>query len=84
MKQKQPLLCQKGTTCHCAGGITPVRNSWTTLVRKPIIARRPTHTSLKGLKPNRPSSVGRPMLSANCGKRRHNCEAQLQYNRTAT
>ena len=31
------------------------------------MARRPTHSSGKGLKPKMPSSVGRPIWSANCG-----------------
>ena len=34
--------------------------------RERTIARRPTHSSGKGLKPKMPSSVGRPMASANC------------------
>jgi hypothetical protein len=44
----------------------PVMASSTMLTTKPIMARRPHHCSAKGRKPKRPSSVGRPMLSANC------------------
>lgn len=65
---RSPSTEVEGVWMPICASVPPLPMASSTMeMTKPIMARRPVHCSAKGLKPKMPSSVGRPMLSANCG-----------------